>query len=350
MKQNIIVILSLTFLFSACEKVFLKPNPKTDNVSLFNEYATLVQEKHAMLGSKNINIIHLRDSIRGTITGEENEKELFSKLAIITSKLKDGHSVLASEKYFTSFDILKGYPKGIDRDILAKNYINSISSPNLNIDTDGATLSNIKHIKIAYGSILQEKNIGYFRIPSFNVTIADDLLEEAYNSVSTTKGLIIDVRGNTGGDPSLAIKIASFLIDQPLYIGKEKFKTGPGSNDFSESHINVQPTTKSTKYLNKPIVVLTDRACFSATTSFCYAVDPLPNVTFMGQRTGGGSGSLTDGYLANGWYWSLSTSEFIDLKGRHLDNGFEPDISVTFNKNSSKDEVLEKAIEYIKNK
>lgn len=353
MKQSLIIILGLAFLSTSCEKVFLKPNPNTDPLSIFNEYATLVQEKHAMLAPKNINIIQLRDSIRGTITGQENDKELFLKLATITHRLKDGHSVLSSDKYFHTYNITQGYPIGGDRNILNNNYINETASPNLSIDIDGEKIegTNIQLLKIAYGPILNHNNIGYIRIPSFNVPIEDNTLSEAFKSIANTEGLIMDVRGNGGGDPSLAIKVASFLIDQALYIGDEKFKTGPGEHDFSTSHVNINPTQNSNKYLKKPIIVLTDRGCFSATTTFCYAVDPIQNVTFMGQRTGGGSGSLSDGFLANGWHWSLSTSEFIDLKGRHLDNGFEPDISVAFDpNNTSKDEVLEKAIEVLSTK
>ena len=65
----------------------------------------------------------------------------------------------------------------------------------------------------------------------------------------------------------------------------------------------------------------------------------------MGQRSGGGSGSVADGYLANGWYWSLSTSEFIDAKGRHLDDGVDADIPVALDlTDTTKDEVMEAAI------
>ncbi len=347
MKYRFLLLMVLILPLTSCEKLLLTPNPETDNKAIFNEYATLVQEKYAMLEAKKVAIIHLKDSIASGITGNENETLLFQKLAFITSALKDGHSSLRSRKNSYTFDIKKGYPVGINNSILTNQYLNNIHSPSLTIDKNGEQQegSQTKQIKIAYGPLLNYDDIGYIRIPSFNIPIQDELIEKAFASVANTKGLIMDIRGNIGGDPTLAVKFASYFIETPLYTGYEKFKNGPGEKDFAISHITMQPTNNTSKYLNKPVYVLTDRGCYSATTTFCYSIDPLPNVQFIGQRTGGGSGGITDGYLANGWYWSLSTTEFIDTKNRHLDNGFEPDIQVMLNNNdTSKDEVLEKAI------
>ena len=80
-------------------------------------------------------------------------------------------------------------------------------------------------------------------------------------------------------------------------------------------------------------------------TTFLYSTAPIARFKTIGQRTGGGSGSVADGYLANGWYWSLSTSEFIDHLDRHLDDGIDPDISVALDLNDmTKDEIIERAI------
>ncbi|MEE9439868.1 MAG: hypothetical protein V3V14_12755 [Saprospiraceae bacterium] len=90
---------------------------------------------------------------------------------------------------------------------------------------------------------------------------------------------------------------------------------------------------------------MTDRGCFSATTSFIYSVDPIEQIKTIGQRTGGGSGSVTDGFLLMVGIGVLSTSEFFDYKGRHLDDGVEPDNPVVLDlEDMTKDEVLEAAI------
>jgi C-terminal processing protease CtpA/Prc len=129
-----------------------------------------------------------------------------------------------------------------------------------------------------------------------------------------------------------------------VYTGFERFKVGPQSDDFADSHVTLQPTSSSNKFL-KPVAVLTDRNVYSASTTFLYSVRPIDQFTTIGQRSGGGSGSVADGYLANGWKWSLSTSEFIDDLGRHLDDGVDPAIPVALDTMvTTMDEVIERAI------
>jgi hypothetical protein len=337
-KHIIIGLLSIA-LFS-CEKVLMEPTAKTDSKSIFNEYATLVKEKYAMLEFKKVDIQHLQDSISNTISSELTEKELFDKLTIITQRLKDGHTHLLknSDDGYT-YDFISDFPVGFHYGILADNYLAKSIAPNIKAIEGG----DIGH-KIVYGFTPQSSEIAYMWIPSWNVELSDDEIESVFSEVKGAKALIIDIRQNTGGNPGLATKFASYLTDKTIYTGCEKFKTGPGTNDFSSSKIYLEPSNSSNKFL-KPVAVLTDRYCYSASTTFSYSVNPLEQVTFIGQRTGGGSGGVSDGFLANGWEWALSTSEFIDYQETHLDNGFEPDISVALDTlDKTQDEVIERAL------
>ncbi len=332
-----IIIVALLLSITSCEKILVEKNGGTDNLAIFDEYAKLVEEKYAMLEFKKVDIISLRDSIKQTI-GDESQAELFEKLAFITRKLHDGHSSLDSPDSSAGFDIQAGYPVGFHLGILAEHYIGQKINP------DMIYLENDVDIIAAYGFLPQNKNIAYIWIPSWDVEILDDEIESIFLHIKDAKALIFDMRQNTGGDPSLATKFAAYFLDQPVYTGFERFKTGPGINDFSDSKVNLQPAKSDNKFL-KPVAVLTDRLCYSASTTFAYSVNPLSNVTFIGQRTGGGSGSVADGYLANGWKWSLSTSEFIDHLDNHLDDGFNPDIAVALDTlDKSQDEVIERAI------
>ncbi|HAS45774.1 MAG TPA: hypothetical protein DCS93_35160 [Microscillaceae bacterium] len=331
---------------SACEKLFLRPNPPTDPLSIFNEYIILVKQKYAMLDAKNVDIDALADSLRSTIPANINEQQLFIKLKIIVERLKDGHSSLIEDQtnpnsMIAQYDLLAGFPPGIDINILFNNYLNK--QVNSSIKTlDGGEESDVG-FRAIWGRLPDHQDIAYIWIPSWNVTISDEEIEIIFSDIKGTKGLIFDQRLNNGGDPSLAAKFASYFTDKPVYIGFEKFKVGPQSNDFADSPATFKPTNSINKYL-KPVMVVTDRNVFSAATSFCYSVDPLPQITFIGQRTGGGSGSVADG-----WYWGLSVSEFIDAKNHHLDNGFEPDIAVILDTtNKIQDEVIERALQELR--
>ncbi len=322
----------------------MAPNPATDPVSVFDEYATLVREKYAMLDFKGVNIDQLADSIRATIQPGISDDELFGKLAIITARLRDAHSSLIENKNDTlgliaDFDLLAGYPSGFDGPKLINNYLLSTINPNIKVLEGGAV-----GFRMLYGPLNQAPDIAYCWVPSWNEEITDAEIEAFFASIKDSKGLVLDMRINGGGDPTLATKFASYFTDKAIPAGFERFKTGPGKNDFSDSPAELQPSGSANTYL-KPVIILTDRNVYSASTTFLYMVDPLPQIKTMGQRTGGGSGSVAEGFLANGWFWSLSSSEFIDAQGRHLDDGVEPDIPVALDLTvTTKDEVLERAI------
>ena len=343
--RNILIVMIVITLFASCERVFMAAKPTTDNLSIFNEYAELVKEKYAMLEFKGIDIDFLSDSIRSTITEDLTEDELFDKLAIITYRLRDAHSALINRNNdyikFAAFDITANYPVGFDLDILMNNYLNKTVNPsiqNLLLEEDSST------IRAIYGTLPQDDEIAYLWIPDWIYEITDEEIETIFEFIKDKKGLIFDMRLNTGGDPALATKFASYFTDQAIYTGFERFKVGPNANDFADSDVTLQASSSNNKFL-KPVAVLTDRLVYSASTTFLYSVRPIDRVMTIGQRSGGGSGSVADGYLANGWQWSLSTSEFIDDLGRHLDDGVNPDIDVPLDTMvTTMDEVIERAI------
>jgi hypothetical protein len=343
MKKILYIFITVLIVNTGCEKIFMSPNPGTSNIDVFNEYANLVREKFAMLEYKGVDIDHLQDSIGTTITENMTEEELFSKLTIITDKLRDAHSDIGYGDTLFIYPFYEGYPLALDRQILLDNYIGDEIAPGitwLHDDIYDAT-------KAIYGHLPQSQDIGYLRIGSWMYPFTDEEIETIFKTFKNDKGLIFDLRENTGGDPVMATKFASYLTDKDLYIGYEHFKTGPGKNDFADSKLYLK-TSGSENIFTKPVMVLTDVFCFSATTTFMYSVNTLDNVKFVGQKSGGGAGSVADGFLANGWHWDLSVSEFIDLNGNHWDEGHEPDYHVALDTTDrSKDEILEFALSKI---
>jgi hypothetical protein len=345
MKKTIIytTIIGIIFTITSCEKILMEPNPETNNKAIFNEYVKLVKEKYAMLEFKDVDIDQLAQTIEPNITDNLSDIELFEKLGEITLALKDGHSDISiGEDNYIGYNFTEGYPSAFDMDVLLDNYIGKEVNPSMiyMFDEDDA-----ESLVAIYGTLVQDNEIAYLYIPSWNVPISDDQIEKIFFSFVNVKGLIIDIRQNTGGDPGLATKFTSYLFGgADVYTGFERFKIGPGPNDFSDSEVYLKQANSDVRF-QKPVVVLTDRFCYSASTTFLYSVNPLANITTIGQRSGGGSGSVADGFLANGWKWSLSTSEFIDHLGNHLDNGIDPDISVSLDtSDTTQDEILERAI------
>ena len=334
MKKYILSLILFSLLIASCEKAFVEPAPNGNNqIEVFEEFWNIFNEKYAMFEFKSVDWQAEYDRIRPTISENTSDVELFEIMGGMVQSLRDGHSDLTdlSRDPIKGFDILNGAPLNFDFESWG-TYINSLKTEELQFFQDSNSV---------YTTI--EGNIGYLFIPSFNV----DLPEEEINMVLThfkeTKGLIIDVRLNTGGSPEAATRLAAHFTNQEVVTGFERFKIGPDTNEFKDNPASSIPSDG--EIYTKPVMVLTNGLCYSATTTFIYQTNPLDHVKYIGSRTGGGSGSVADGFLSNGWKYSLSTSEFIDHEGRHLDDGFDPDIEVFLDENNKEvDEVIERAI------
>ena len=161
------------------------------------------------------------------------------------------------------------------------------------------------------------------------------------------KGLIIDLRNNGGGDPTNAMTILNRLTTTPILVGSTYEKVGKAHNDFSKSsEIWLNPKENSKKYLGK-VIVLTNRNCYSSTSHFVAWAKALPNVTSIGDNTGGGGGLPTSIQLSNGWILRYSSTIGLDAKGFNFENGTPPDIKIDMDKidfENGIDSILERAL------
>jgi len=315
----------------------MEANPETTNTAIYEEYWNIISEKYAMWNNpdKNLNKEDIHNFTSGLVNESLSQDSLFNIFAYIILQLKDGHTWISNGDSTAIYDI-----EALDDINLNQDIVDSIYLKN-----DYKTIG--LHNRLKY-TFLNNEQIGYIELRGFGDEYLDEEVDKMLNYFSKTKGIIFDVRENGGGDPFMATLFARHFTNKKYFIGNEYFKTGPGINDFSASKLYIIPA-EGVKY-TKPVMILTNRLCFSATTSFIYSMDVLPNVKKIGRRTGGGSGSTADGFLANGWHWQMSTSEFIDLNGKHLDNGIDPDINVKIDTlDSSKDEIIERAIKEILN-
>jgi len=336
-----ITFLFILFFFSSCEKIFMEPNPKTDNISIYDEYWKLLYEKYAMWENpeKQLNKEEIHNYTRGLVYNQSISKDsLFGVFSYIIQELKDGHSYLESidnYKLFSFYDIEAVGESNLDTIVVNEMYLQN------NYKTIG------KNNSLKY-TLLNNGEIGFIVLRTWLDFFENSDIDTVLKEFEHTKGIVFDVRNNGGGDPFMATLVAKHFIDTKKYIGTEYFKTGPNTDDFSPQELYLKPADGI--HYTKPIMILTNNLCFSATTTFISSLAPYNHIKFIGSKTGGGSGATADGYLANGWHWQLSTSEFIDWKGRHLDNGTEPDIHVSLNyDDTSKDELIERAIVEIMN-
>lgn len=133
-------------------------------------------------------------------------------------------------------------------------------------------------------------NIGWIVVLNWSDANIPDLFDEALEAMRDTRGLVVDVRNNGGGDSILACLTAARFVDRPRTYMHYRYRTGPEHTDLTEKIARKLVPRGPWRY-DRPVVLLQGRKCVSANESFCAQMAVCPNVTTMGEPTKGSTGS-----------------------------------------------------------
>lgn len=133
--------------------------------------------------------------------------------------------------------------------------------------------------------------VGYIRITNFNEDGMMDDFPSVMDFVSETRGLIIDVRNNSGGEHWLVEAVVRMFIDStmawPLAFQSDGIRVAPWAD--------MVPDTDHPHY-EHPVVVLINGASLSSGELFPEVMKQLPNITVVGDTTAGAGCSDRGGY------------------------------------------------------
>jgi len=176
-------------------------------------------------------------------------------------------------------------------------------------------------------------------------------MKAVLEALKETKGLVIDVRGGYGGEDVAGKFIAGHFTTKSYPYMKTKVKSGPGEEDFTPVETWRVEKEGDEQYL-KPIVVLTHRFTISARETFCLAMRPLEQVSFVGDTTAGAFSNQINREMPNGWGYSLSIGEWTDAGGNSFEGiGIHPDVLVQNQEEDllkGTDKALEAAMDLLK--
>lgn len=240
-------------------------------------------------------------------------RQLFEVLCNMLAELRDGHVNLGA-----SFDLGRNWSFYED---YARNYDAELIDDYLGKGNEYGIASALKY------RILDD-NIGYVRCESFEDGMGDGNLSVMLDALKTCNGLIVDVRDNGGGKLSNARKLAARFTNEKTLVGYVAHKTGKGRSDFSTPDAEYVSPGSGVRW-QKPVVVLTNRACYSATNDFVKCMQEFPAVTILGDTTGGGSGMPFTQEIPNGWSVRFSAVVYYDARHHHTEFGVAPDTLVT---------------------
>jgi len=178
---------------------------------------------------------------------------------------------------------------------------------------------------------------------------------DSYSSIigDMPKGLIIDLRGmneeteSRGSGGNLGLFISS---DDQTVVGNALEKRGPGEDNFVSRPFNLWGAGfgYQDKYEN-PVVVLINRKVAAQWTTLAFRLSNLPNVTLMGDRTGGYTNGGNCYLLSNGWFIQCLHFAVVDLSGNCVScSGVEPDIYINDDPvTTDVDEIIEAALQFL---
>ncbi len=330
----ILFLATPSVLLTHCSTILMKADVKNTPTNCFNLMWKTVDENYSYFDYKGVDWNAVRERYAPKVNDSISQDSLYKVLSDMLYELRDGHVNLA-----TTYDRSRNwswkddYPDNFNVNFVFKQYMK-------------------KDFKItgALPNQILNDSIGYFRYSSFGNPVSDSDLDFVLNRFKNSKGIIIDVRDNGGGSMSTVFRIMNRFVEKKMLVGYAHTKNGKGHNDFSKPiSFYAVPTKKRTPF-TKPVVILINRGCFSATTHFAAFMSVLPNVTLVGDRTGGGGGIPISADLPNGWQYRFSATYQTTVDGFNIEHGMAPDVEVSTGAKEElegKDALIEKAIEII---
>jgi len=294
-----------------CQELLLPEEPGKGAGTNFEFLWEEVDRHYSFFDLKGIDWEEIGEYYRSGIKEDMSPEALFNVLSQMLARLEDGHVGLqapfATYRYSGWY---QPYHHNFDFGVVWARYL----------DSPRATPSRM----IFYGWATPE--IGYIHLPTFNGTGWAGEVDEVLETFANARGMVVDVRDNSGGRDSNAERIAGRFSSERRLYRRIQYRNGPDHGDFSPLEDDYLKPRGRTRFLG-PVALLTNRRTFSAGESFVLAMRTVPGVTTVGDTTGGGSGNPLYREMPNGWSFSVSRwIEWAPNGTTHEGVGLPPDI------------------------
>ncbi|MFF1354058.1 S41 family peptidase [Streptomyces sp. NPDC058297] len=298
----------------ACSK-----KPSADPRKVFDVFWQTYAENYPFFAAKHVDWQAVRDRYRPRINKDTSDGELFAVLRKMIEPLHDAHTELSDGKDRAYSGERPGTPPHSEQDLarIDRAVATAVGMP-LRSYANGA---------LSFGRL--PEGTGYLRITRF-ISLTDEPsyvkweaeLDAALKAIpwERLRGLIVDVRANSGGADPLGLRVLSRLTGQP-YTAYTKFARNDPRDPalFTPGQpITVRPYTGPR--FTGPLAVLTGPLTISAGESFTQALmERAPAPIRIGQNTQGVFSDTMDRALPNGWRFILPNEEYRRADGTTFD-------------------------------
>lgn len=329
------VLAGALLMSQGCSPLLLPEDPPRDPRAVATALWEEVDAYYPWFELKAVDWQVIRATTVAGIDAVTPERELFHRLADMLEVLRDGHLALTSPFGRRSWQGWhQGHPANFDADV-ARSYL---APPNGSAGGGNVTWGHLT------------ETIGYVRIASFGESGVGEGVGEALRSLAPLGGLVIDIRDNGGGSDVHSEAAAGRFTDRRIHYRTVRYKSGPSHEDFGPEVESFVEPTGGTRF-HGPVVLLQNRRVFSAAEDFVLAMREMPQVTAVGDTTGGGSGNPIGRELPNGWVASVPRWRQWTAAGEVYEGvGLAPDETLAAPANElaqGRDAILERAMEIL---
>ncbi len=290
-------------------------NP-VDAPGMFEKVWTDVNENYAYFAQAGVDWDAVKATYQGQFTGEMTEAQFLAALAPMLAELKDPSVSLTGSD---------GKAVTVYTAPAAANYPSTFKSAHFSSPSQMSS-SQLDSGKLPAHYATTASHITYWAIDNLNfgewtdkdgyfscLRDLDAVLQK--ETLTNNDGLIIDLRQTAaGGDRRIAEILAAYFTSNSVLYGYTKDRT-VGSDraafkDF-DSH-SVTPITglaSSEIVFTSPVVVLTGQKTQDGAEWFAIALGLCPNVTVMGDKTGGSCGALKEFSLSSGVKYRIPVAQ-----------------------------------------
>jgi carboxyl-terminal processing protease len=204
------------------------------------------------------------------------------------------------------------------------------------------------HLPPLYPEVRAELR-GDVGILAFNIFLLQPVMADIKHAMESfrarhAKALIIDLRGNPGGQGAMAIPIAAQLVSEPLTLGTLKFR------DFNQV-LTASPDLRSVPFTG-PVAIVTDEGTASASEMLAAGLQEAKRAIVVGDVTLGAVLPSVIEALPDGAVMQYVVADFKTPKGVLLEGrGVQPDRRVIETRaalETGRDPVLDAALNAVK--
>jgi hypothetical protein len=199
-----------------------------------------------------------------------------------------------------------------------------------------------------------DDGIGYVAVATFDRKLRDDVraVQQVLADLRECKALILDVRGNGGGDENLAKEIAAWFVDGERVYAGHRFVDANAEGGFGPvQQRTLTGNTAPEQRFQGRVAVLAGPVNLSSCEAFLLMMKQCERALLVGARSGGSSGNPQPVQLGEGVVLMVPSWQALRPDGTCFEGeGIAPDVEVaaTAEQLKSRDPVLAKAMELLR--